>query len=186
MALQYTGRMPRSIITACLAVLLSACQAGLTPQPGNGADPVLAITSLTLNQDFKVRADLAGEYIQSGSITQFNTLSQYYTFCKLELRRPAPTERVIVPGTFSVSRIYQEMEFVGFTREVYAGDGSSGLVMSRTVLFLQSEQQPDIFRLSCMKLDFSFYASQPSIEEMQIALGDMLTLQRGDSMPPAE
>ena len=185
-ALQYTGRMTRSIITACLALLLTACQAGLAPQPGNTADPVLAITSVTLNEDFQVSADLAGEYIQSGSITPFNTLSQYYTFCKLELRRPAPTGRVIAPDTFSVSRVYQEMEFVGFTREMYAGDGSSGLVMSRTVLFLQSGQQPDIFRLSCMKLDFSFYASQPTIEEMQIALGDLLTLQRGDSMPPAE
>ncbi len=178
--------MPRLFITACLSLFLSACQTGIAPQPGNGTDPVLAITSVTLNSDLTVRADYAGEYIQSGLITPFNSLSLYYTFCKLELRRPAPQPRVIQAGTFKVSRIYQEAEFVGFARQQFAGDGSSGMVMSRTILFLQSDEQPDIFRLSCMKQDLSFYADQPTLEEMRIALGDILTLQRGNSSPPAE
>jgi hypothetical protein len=169
--------MYRLLITACFLVSLTSCQTGLTPQPGDTTDPVLAITTVTLNSDFAVRADFAGEFIQSGSITPFNSITLYYTFCKLELRRPAPQVRTIAPGTFTVSRIYQEMEFVGFSRQMFAGDGSSGMVMSRTVMFLQSEDQPDIFRLSCMKQDFSFYASQPTLEEMQIALGDILTLQ---------
>ena len=175
--LQYTGRMYRHLITACFLVSLTACQTGLTPQPGDTADPVLAITTVTLNTDFAVRADFAGEYIQSGFITPFNSISLYHTFCKLELRRPAPQERTIAAGAFTISRIYREMEFVGFARQMFAGDGSSGMVMSRTVMFLQSEEQPDIFRLSCMKQDFSFYASQPTLEEMQTALGDILTLQ---------
>ena len=177
--MQYTGRMLRSLLITCFVILLTACQAGLTPQPGDTRYPVHTIASVALHHEFPVRADYAGEYIQSGSITPFNTLTQYYTFCKLELRRPAPTQRIIQPDTFTISRIYQEMEFVGFARMMYAGDGSSGMVMSRTVLFLQSEQQPDIFKLSCMKQDFSFYASQPTIEEMQIALGDLITVNAG-------
>ena len=53
-------------------------------------------------------------------------------------------------------------------------------------MFLQSEEQPDIFRLSCMKQDFSFYASQPTLEEMQTALGDILTLQSNAPARQAE
>ena len=178
--------MLRLFISACITLLLSACQTGPAPQPGDSTDPVLAITSVILNSDFTVRADYAGEYIQSGFITPFNSISQYYTFCKLELRRPAPQKRVISAGTFKVSRIYQEAEFVGFTRQQFAGDGSSGMVMSRTILFLQSGEQPDVFRLSCMMQDFSFYAGQPTIEQMQIALGDILTLQTGTSTNQTE
>lgn len=184
--LQYTRCMYRFLTTACLLISLTACQAALPPKPGDSADPALDITSVTLNNDFTVRADFAGEYIQSGFITPFNSISLYYTFCKLELRRPEPRERVIAAGTFTVSRVYQEEEFVGFTRQQFAGDGSSGMIISRTTLFLQSEEQPDIFRLSCMKQDFSFYSSQPTLEEMQIALGDILTLQSNAPTRKAE
>lgn len=90
-------------------------------------------------------------------------------------------ERVIQPDTFTVSRVYQDLEYVGYARIMVAGDGSSGLALSRTVYSLQSEQQPDIFRLSCMKVDFSFYATQPGVEEMQAALGDLLTLGTGNT-----
>jgi hypothetical protein len=37
-----------------------------------------------------------------------------------------------------------------------------------------------------MKQDFSFYASQPALEEMQIALGDILTLQSNAPTRQAE
>ena len=91
--LQYTRCMYHFLTTACLLISLTACQTGLAPKPGDSADPVLDITSVTLNNDFTVRADFAGEYIQSGFITPFNSVTLYYTFCKLELRRNAPLHR---------------------------------------------------------------------------------------------
>ena len=48
--------------------------------------------------------------------------------------------------------------------------------MSTTYLFLQSEKQPDIFRLSCMRQDESFYARHVTVEEMQDTLGELMTL----------
>jgi hypothetical protein len=166
--------MNRILTVCCLSLSITACQ---TPNiAGDTASLTPAITTVTLNQEFPIRPDRTNEYIQNGEITLFEHISEYEPFCKLELRALADVARVIQPDSFSVSRIVQETEFAGFRKMMLAGDGSSGLIMSTTYLYLQSEKQPEIFRLSCMRLDMSFYARHVSVNEMSDTLGSMFTL----------
>ena len=161
------------ILTICyLSLLITACQS--LPQVDAHAP---TITTVTLNQDFPIRPDRSNEYIQGGEIRPYESIEQYYTHCKLELREIADIERIVKPQTFNVTRIYRKEEFVGFRKMMLAGDGDSGLIMSTTYLFLQSEKQPDIFRLSCMRQDESFYARHVTVEEMQDTLGNLISFQ---------
>ena len=164
--------MTRFLLLCCTSLLITACQS--LPQVDTHAP---AITRVTLNQDFPIRPDRSNEYIQGGEIRPYESIEQYYTHCKLELREIADIERIVKPQTFNVTRIYRQEEFVGFRKMMLAGDGDSGLIMSTTYLFLQSEKQPDIFRLSCMRQDESFYARHVTVEEMQDTLGDLISFQ---------
>ena len=164
--------MTRHLLLCCTLLLLTACQS--LPQVDAHAP---TITTVTLNQDFPIRPDRSNEYIQGGEIRPYESIEQYYTHCKLELREIADIERVVKAETFNVARMYRQEEFSGFNKMMLAGDGDSGQIMSTTYLLLQSEKQPDIFRLSCMRVDESFYARQVTIDEMQDTLGDLMTLE---------
>ena len=164
--------MTRFLLLYCISLLITACQS--LPQVDT---PAPAITRVTLKQNFPIRPDRSNEYIQGGDIRPYESIEQYYTHCKLELREIADIERIVKPQTFNVTRIYRQEEFVGFRKMMLAGDGDSGLIMSTTYLFLQSEKQPDIFRLSCMRQDESFYARHVTVEEMQDTLGDLISFQ---------
>ena len=166
--------MTRFLTLCCTSLLITACQ---SLSPVNNTDTrTPAITTVTLNQDFPIRPDRSNEYIQGGEIRPYESIELYYTHCKLELREIAAIERIVKPQIFNVTRMYRREEFVGFRKIMLAGDGDSGLIMSTTYLFLQSEEQPDIFRLSCMREDESFYARHVTVDEMRDTLGDMMTL----------
>ncbi|MEN8205313.1 MAG: hypothetical protein ABFS24_04785 [Pseudomonadota bacterium] len=155
--------------------MITACQPGTLPRTDNNDSETAAITTVTLKQDFPIRPDRSNEYIQDGKISFYEAISEYHPHCKLELRTIADTERVIHPETFSVTRVYRQEDFVGYKKMIFAGDGDSGQIMSTTYLFLHSEKQPAIFRLSCMRLDESFYARHVTVDEMRDTLGDLMT-----------
>ena len=162
-------------LTICFLLLLNtACQP--LPQIDRADSPAPAITTLTLNQDFPIRPDRSNEYIQDGEIRPYEAITEYYAHCKLELREIADMERIVQPESFTVSRVYRQEDFVGYKKMILAGDGDSGQIMSTTYLFLQSEKQPDIFRLSCMRLDESFYARHVTVDEIHDTLGDLMSL----------
>jgi hypothetical protein len=167
--------MTRFLIPCCISLLITACQS--LPLANSTDTPTPAIKTVTLNHDFPIRPDRSNEYIQGGEIRPYESIEQYYPHCKLELREIADNERSIKPQTFNVTRIYRKEEFAGFIKTILAGDGDSGQIMSTIYLYLQSEKQPDIFRLSCMRLDESFYARHVTVEEMQHTLGDLMSLQ---------
>ena len=175
--------MNRILIVCCLLLSIAACQTPNIADDNATVSLTPAIATVTLNKEFPIRPDRTNEYIQNGEITLFEHISEYDPFCKLELRNLAEVARVIQPDTFTVIRIYQETEFAGFRKMILAGDGSSGLIMSTTYLYLQSEKQPGIFRLSCMRLDMSFYARHVNVNEMRDTLGSMLTLSTQGSEP---
>lgn len=162
--------------------MIAACQPGTLPRSDNHGPEATTIAAVTLEQDFPIRADRSSEFIQDGKIRFFEGVSEYDPHCKLELRAIADTKRVIRPETFTVRRIYRQEDFVGYRRMIVAGDGDSGQIMSTTYLFLQSGKQPDIFRLSCMRLDQAFYARHVTVQEMRDTLGDLVTL----SLPGTE
>jgi len=165
---------------ALLAVvlLLCACQSttGFRYQTAPTPEPVL--TSVTLNEDFRIRPDRASEYIQYGEIRPYDKISEYYPHCIFELRTVAASERTVQPETFTVTGIHRDRFMASLDGLLLAssGGGDYNMVMSTTTISLHSDRQPDVFRLSCRQLEEPFRARHVTLAQMQQALGDMFTL----------
>jgi hypothetical protein len=162
-----------------LALLLSACQAGNGYQYPTGPVPSPQLTKVTLNSDFSIRPDRASEYVQYGEIKPRNQVVEYYPHCIFELRSVSDQARTVKPETFTVTGIHRDHFMAGF-RELklaFSGGGDYNMVMSTTTIALHSPGQPEVFRLSCQKLDEPYHRSHVSLTGMQETLGALFTLE---------
>jgi hypothetical protein len=160
-----------------MAILLSGCESLPGYSYPTGATPVPELHSITLNQAIGVRAGYASVYIQHGKTRATNTAAEYYPHCILELRNPAPEARTVQPDTFTVTRTHRDRFMAFISGMMLASDGGDyNPVMSSTEFFLHSERQPEVFRLTCQQLDDPYRVHHLTVDEMQEALGGIMTL----------
>lgn len=167
-------RLPYLLI---FSVVIAGCQniPGYTYPSGPVPQPEL--TSVSLNSPLRIRADYASVYIQSGKKRATNSAGEYYPHCILELRTISSEERTVQPDQFRIIRIRRDRFMTFINGQLLAASGGDyNPVMSSTELFLQSDRQPDVYRLTCQQLDEPFRAHHLTVEEMQNALGDIMTL----------
>ena len=179
--------MVRTLLILSLGILLlvSACQ-DIGKVRRTALTQAQQVHTVTLNREFTIRADRASEYIQDGEIKPYDRISEYHPHCIFGLRAISASEHTIRPDTFSVHRIGQD-QFAGrYVKIMVAGDGNYGFIMSTTDFYLQSDRQPEVYRLSCQQLDTAFEARHVTFEEMQQTLGDLFTLAGADSQQVAE
>jgi len=162
-----------------MTLLLGACQSLPSYHYPTGPTPLPVVTSVTLNQELHIRPDYASVYLQYGQVRPTNSAAEYYPHCIFELRTVAATERTVAPDTFTVTGVRRDRFMAGLDGLMVAGvafGGDDNPVMSITTLWLHSDRQPDVFRLSCQELDDPFHAHHVSLAEMRAALGDVITL----------
>lgn len=168
----------RILTVFLLSAALIACTSGTGYQYQTGHTPRPTISKVILNNAFQIRPDRASEYIQYGEIMPRNKVVEYYPHCVFELRTVIDIARTVQPETFTVTGIRRDRDMAGFRHMMVAGGGGDyNLVVSTTVIQLISEQQPDVFRLSCMQLDEPYRARHVSTEAMRKTLGDYFTLE---------
>ena len=169
-------RIPAVIL---LAALLVACSTGTGYQYKTGPVPVPDITSVTLNKEFDIRPDRASEYIQYGEVKPRNKVVEYYPHCIFELRTISDQARTVRPEAFTVTGIRRDHFMAGFRQLqlASAGGGDYNMVMYTTTISLHSEQQPDVFRLSCKQLEEPYRGRHVDEEDMRETLGELFTLE---------
>ena len=141
--------------------------------------------TLTLNTAITVDAHRATAYIQGGRVTPPPELDRYHAHCVIELRQVRDVARRIEPDRFTVSRVRTDVYHAGAAGPYLAAlkvgaDATPGYMMWTTELYLRSDRQPDVLRLSCQHLEDP--ASLPrhvTIAEMRKALGEIATLETG-------
>ena len=182
-------------ILLLLSLTLAACQY-VPPRDINSpffSPP--AGSQLRLTRPLTIPANDAGVFIQYGK-PQYSVWQpdQYYPNCDFELRTRASHERVVEPDTFTVTRTVREIENVmlppavvashdtgnGAPDENYmtAHDTGNGAPNENymTVLYLHSDKQPDVFRMTCQHWEAPIDAQHLTIKQIRQALGDLFTL----------
>ena len=89
------------------------------------------------------------------------------------------TKCTVQPDTFTVTGIHRDRFMAGLDGLMVADlmfGGDYNPVMSTTTIGLHSDRQPEVFRLLCQELDEPYHAHHVSVAEMQLALGDIITL----------
>ena len=172
-----------------LFVLLAACQT--PPEQGEQAPAYLAITpgsELILNQPLSIMPNSVSVYLQYGKLMGYRELDRYYANCKFELYSMSESMREVKPDRFLVARVTTEEEIVsremprlagkGIGIGIHFGNGDGGptAVIYTVVIYLQSAEQPDVFRLSCQHWDDPAWGDQLTLEDVRKALGNVFTL----------
>lgn len=138
-------------------------------------------SQLRLTRPLTIPANDAGVFIQNGQ-AQYSSwhLNKYYPNCDFEVYTRADHERIIEPDTFTVKRTVRETEHVSLTPATVAGlDFGAGPPTENymTVLYLHSDKQADVFRMTCQHWQDPSHGDHLTIKQIRQALGDLFILE---------
>jgi hypothetical protein len=171
----------------CVA-LLSAC----VTHPFDENSRFSAIptgSGLVLNQTIEIAPDQVAVYMQDGKLMAHAAMNHYRLHCKFEIYTMADVSRQVEPDIFTVIRVVDESDLVSLqllptaSLTMVMGDAGPGIVTDTTVIYLKSEKQPDVYRMSCMQWNDVSQQRYPSINEMRKAMGKIFSLKIAN--PPA-
>jgi len=178
------------ILVAMLVMLIAACQNNYV---GNEDSPYYQVpvgSRVILNQPLTVRPDQTGVLLQEGKVVPPGQLRTYDPHCKLELRTLAARERTIAPDEFMVTRVGRAQEHsvdagglqyaaTSLARVITVSDTPDNTPNIRAFvdrMYLGSDKQPEVFRLSCGHWGYPSEDTYISINDTRRALGNIVTL----------
>lgn len=171
-----------AILLLVLSPLLTACQ-HLQQQSYNYPKKNM---TLVLHVPVVVQADTTGVYIQDGKITG-GAHSRRDPYCEFRVRKLKESPQTIQPDRFLIKRAGTNTRLVAQPpvqlASLYLLASSSGSDGPSDVIYtidmkLYSERQPDVILLECGGAeDHPAEAYAPTMEEIQVALGKIATLE---------
>jgi len=96
--------------------------------------------------------------------------------------------QTIKPDTFTITRVFLDEGFVSLFPKLasltmtasypglYLGAGGVTAVVYITEIYLESDIQPDVVRLSCKQWDDPMMGAHLTLQEIKLALGELITI----------
>lgn len=164
--------------------LLAGCQAGTSLTYTRAAYEIIQPGNiLTLNKELVIPANLARVYLQGGQVIPANNVDRYSPNCSLEVRTIHTSAQIILPDKFKILGVKSDEEEASVARPIYAARGflsnDDGPVSHEnwvTHFYLQSANQPDVFRLSCAHWEDPPEARHLTVAEIKSAMGNYFSL----------
>jgi len=182
--------MMRTILLAAV-MLLTACQTAYEGYEGNVNSPyylVPAGSTLVQHQALVIPPNRAGVSLQGGQVLPLSQINQYHPYCKFEVLRVRDAAQAVRADSYVIKKVVQEITDTVDTGRIRLAALSIGMgVLARekdgasmetyaTRLYLRSDKQPDVYRLSCGQWAFPATGQHVTIREMRVALGGVFTL----------
>lgn len=167
---------------------IAGCQS--VPRAHNAPKSLPSVgQTIVLHQSLTVQAGSTRVYMQDGKPLNFSHIDIYRPWCQFYLYEhpdDLKDKRTINPDIFSVIESYNLDEvFIAHRSTIVASSGwllsdsSSGDVGPRTlqsIMKLKSINQPQVTELKCVIFDDPVDNNYLSIRQMQLTLGDLVTL----------
>ena len=141
-------------------------------------------STLELKKPITVPAGEVRIFLQRGELFKKSDFDRYEPSCSFELRTLADVPREIQPDTFIVTKVERIMQQVvqvekpapGFVKTAF-DDGGKPMVVHGYHLWLGSDKQPDVMRMTCRGyFDDINRADPPSLNDVTQSLGDYADL----------
>ncbi len=172
---------------ALLTLALTGC-AAVSRLEGAGSATAPRFGTLQLNQTLTIPAHRGWVYVQGGQVyantdsISLQGVDQYYTNCRVELRSINSDTLTLQPQKFHIISINHDEEFVRHPSVMVAALDSrmafsTGPMIMITSFYLDSAQEPQVWRLRCARWDDPWNARYPSIAQIRKTLGKVFTLQ---------
>jgi hypothetical protein len=171
-----------------LAAVLSACQTYNTKVDKDSPSHTPPVGSIIeLNQPISVYPGYSRSFIQFGKPVKSREVSQRYPWCQFRLYEPPAAleaERRIQPDKFLVTQSNRRFEIVATRPQLLASsilwlnildDAPSDQNLS-SIMKLQSKRQPQVVEFKCSVLTEPQIYNHVTINEMQQALGEVVTI----------
>jgi hypothetical protein len=171
-----------------LVIPLIGCQTSNGPIDRNSPAHIPPAGSIIeLQQPLRVYPGYSRSFIQFGKAVKSNELNRRYPWCQFRLYEPPQAleaERNIQPDQFLVTQSNRRFEVVASTPQLLASsilwlnmldDDPSDQNLS-SIMKIQSEKQPQVVEFKCSILTEPQIFNYLSINEMQQAIGDLITI----------
>lgn len=161
-----------------LAMILAACQPVEYPRDS----PYYRIplgSSLVLHQALPIPPRQARVIIQDGRLISRKQLDQYYPYCEFEIRTLSDSVQTIRPGRFRIHRLNKHMETSAkpvryASLSLFSFD--KPLIAYNTKMYLSSDNQPDVYRMSCMYWTDDSMDTHLTLQQIRHTLGDLFSI----------
>lgn len=172
--------MRNVFVILCLASYTVACSTGPVDPEHSPYYAIPTGSSLVLQQEVVIPANKAAIYIQYGEVKTYKEIDKYYPHCKFEVRTIREQNQTVKADTFIVTRTATDETIVRRQNSPFRyvdidGGGISFIEMFR-IMYLHSDQQPDVLRLSCGHRAVSPHYEHLTVSEVRKALGGLMTL----------
>lgn len=171
--------MKKSLIPAA-CMLLSACSQPAVHKFDSPFYKIPVDSTLVLNQDITIPANQARALIQYGKVVTRKQVDQYAPSCEFEVLTLKDTDQVIHPDRFRIKKLSKDIQFssrpVMYASRILMAVGESKMVAYNTVMYLESQQQPDVYRMSCLYWTDEPMDNHLTKNQISKALGDIFTL----------
>lgn len=181
-------RYLRPLLAILLTVLLAGCS-NFMGRPDNSQDTGYQVV---LHKPLTIVPEVSRVFLQAGESFPQYGLNEYEPHCSFEVRQVLPQQtQTIEPDTFKVTRVQYLREEVVWLRPVQVAslqladagiDSSPSDIFEGYHLWLYSENQPDVLRMTCRYILTEPYNSRPpTLAEMRFSLGELATLNTNGS-----
>ncbi len=147
-------------------------------------------SSLVLNQDLIIAGDQVAVYVQNGTLMLYRELDKYRPNCKFEVYKISEQPRTVHADTFEIIKVEDDIESsslrarvqlaaldsVSSNRYLAFGLDHSEVFNYASLMYLNSEKQKDVYRMTCQHWESVMDDKHLSITQMRQAMGEIFTL----------
>ena len=144
-------------------------------------------STLVLNQQVNIRGDQVAVYVQNGELMQYKEVDFYLPNCKFEIYTMSEQARTVSQDRFEIIKVVDDIESSAIqksTRLAALDDAITFGMLDKsyvfnyaTLMYLRSEQQKDVYRMTCQHWEDVMDDRHLSVTQMRQAMGDIFTLE---------
>jgi len=169
-----------------LLVMLFACSVNDSKDESSVFFAVPVGSVLKLNTEVIISGDQVASYVQNGKLMSYDVVDKYYPNCKFEIYTMSEQSRKIEQDTFEIIKVVDEVESSSIqknTQLAVLGNAYAFGMLDRshvfnyaTMMYLKSEKQKDVYRMTCQHWEDLRDDRYLTIEQMREAMGEVFTL----------
>jgi hypothetical protein len=174
--------MSKYVALCLFSGFLFAC-AGTPYIPGPMAYEVVKPGSkLKLSQPLTIQPYKAGVRIQFGkAVNRDSEINSWRANCRFEVYKPLPTEQIIQPEEFAITRVStkellvaaEHIKLASLISVVGMSDGGPNAEEMTTIFHLQSQTQPKVKQLYCQHYEKVDDSRHLMLDEIRQAVGNI-------------
>ena len=178
------------LVAVLVIVFLAGCTVNDTKDEDSVFYAVPVGSVLVLNQQVDIRGDQVAVYLQNGELMQYREVNFYMPNCKFEIYTMSEQARTVSQDRFEIVKVVDDIESSALqksTRLAALDDAVTYGLLDKsyvfnyaTLMYLQSEQQKDVYRMTCQHWEDVMDDRHLSVTQMRQAMGDVFKLEIKD------